>query len=53
MPKIYWIGTLISGILLLSFRGEGTVSLILPFFLIAFGVTGFIVQSWLEQKRRR
>lgn len=53
MPKIYWLGTFASGLLLLSI-GEGVaVPRVLPYVLIAVGIIGFLTQSWYEQKRRR
>lgn len=53
MPKIYWLGTFVSGLLLMSIGEASAVPRVVPYFLMAVGVTGFLVQSWFEQKRRR
>ncbi|MFL9650339.1 hypothetical protein [Exiguobacterium sp. s194] len=53
MPKIYWLGTFVSGLILIMMGETGAVPRIVPYFLMALGVTGFLVQAWFEQKRRR
>ncbi|WP_201739934.1 hypothetical protein [Exiguobacterium sp. SL-9] len=53
MPKIYWLGTFLSGLILMTMGESSAVPRVVPYFLMALGVTGFLVQSWFEQKRRR
>lgn len=53
MPKIYWLGTFVSGLILTTMGEAGGIPRVVPYFLMALGVTGFLVQSWFEQKRRR
>lgn len=53
MPKIYWLGTFISGLILLMMGQMDGKYGVVPYILIAVGITGYFIQTWFEQKRRR
>lgn len=53
MPKLYWFGTFLSGVILLTMGTMEGLYRILPIGLMAIAVIGYLVQTRLEQKKRR
>ncbi|MGI1820649.1 hypothetical protein ACRPK6_00480 [Exiguobacterium sp. TRN 1102] len=53
MPKLYWFGTFLSGMILLTTGTMEGLYRILPIGLMAIAVIGYLIQTRLEQKKRR
>lgn len=53
MPKLYWFGTFLSGVILLTTGTMEGLYRILPIGLMAIAVIGYRIQIRFEQKKRR